>query len=153
MSSSVRAWVSIDWTASQSDLAWPWSYLLAGLVAATGPAFFYTAQYAKVGGYVPLEQSLAMTLGFVVLVPLLGLREKTEVLFDAVNVAIRVFVGGFVLYAIAFWTTPGREAFSNTPTMIAVTVAMVGLYGIVVLGLLWVIQFARKGTSGVTEPQ
>ena len=156
MSNMVRDWLLPDWTATRNDITWPWTHLLGVLVASIGLYIWYAMPFAANGEAVtPVVAVAALLVSFGV-VPALALREQTEVLYDGMHVAFRVIVLGFMLFCIAYWTTPGASdgvsAFANAKMMASMTITVTGLYAAIVLGIMWVVQFARKGTSGV-EPE
>ena len=143
-----------DWTATQEDIRRPWTHLLGLLTASMVITSGWMMQYAKDGEAVPLAGSLAILAIYFVVVPGLALSERTEVLFDAVRLSWRTVVFGFLLFVVAYWTTAGEpSAFANVQSMATFAIVFTGLYGVTVLGVLWVVQYARKGTSGVeSEP-
>lgn len=60
---------------------------------------------------------------------------------------------------VAFWSiggaqaTEGVETLASTPLLVSFAVVVTGLYGLLVLGPLWLLKFTRGGTSGVESPE
>ena len=150
MFSTIRDHLTPEWTASKNEIKSPRTYIFVGLVASIILPLVYSVPYVADGGTVPLSVSFAMMLIHFVLVPALGLKESTEVLFDGARLSLRIVILGVGLFIIAFWTTPGQtNAFATLPSSASFTLVMAGLYSTLVLGVLWVIQYTRKGTTGI----
>ncbi|MFC7044311.1 hypothetical protein ACFQH6_20660 [Halobacteriaceae archaeon GCM10025711] len=139
-----------EWAASQSDITWPWTYVLAFLVASMAIAILYGVPYARSGESLPRLASAAIIVVFFIVVPVLAFRESTEVLFDGTRLALRVLAFGLIFFTIVYWLTPGVDgAFANPQRIAAFILTTTALYASAVLGVAWIIQYTRKGTSGV----
>lgn len=153
MSNVIQNWVVPKWTATRSDIEWPSTYLFVGLVASIVLYTGYSVPYVAADTSPPQIVSTVAFVVFFIVVPLLSLRESTEILFDGLRVSMRVVGGGFLLFTGAFWVadgaTEGLSAFSSAPLLVTFSITVTGLYGMVMLGFLWVLQFTRQGTSGV----
>lgn len=150
MSNLMRGRFLPKWTSSKDDINWPWTHILVALIASLTPVLAYSVPYAASGESVPLGVSLAILSVYFIFVPALALREATEVLFDGTQISLRITLLGFLLFMIAFWATPEQTgAFATLPRMVSFAVTIIGLYGSIILGLVWAIQYTRKGTSGV----
>lgn len=151
MTESPINWVLPDWTASRADVQEK-TYLLALGLFVSPLAVGIGSYYASINRTVPFPVSLAVILVYLLVIPGLAIRERTEILFDGLRLSIRIMVFGFLLFASTYWLTKETSAFDNLPMMVAFTLTASGLYATTILGITWIIQYARKGTTGV-EPE
>lgn len=155
MKDTILGWILPEWTASRSDHNWPWTHLLGAIVATLPLYIYYAIPYAIEGEAVPLAPATAAIFLYFALVPALALREQTEILFDITRLCLNITILGVLLFVIGYWVTEGGaqpedvNVFANPVLAAAATITLSSLYGSTILGIMWVLQFARKGTSGV----
>lgn len=110
---------------------------------------FPVSQYAAKGETAPAGPAMLITLVYFIFVPALAFRQRTEVLYDGTQIALRFLISGFLIFTAAYWLTPAETLYNSTPQLFAFMGVCTALYATVVLGVIWAIQFARKGTSGI----
>jgi hypothetical protein len=112
-------------------------------------AIYPTTRYAAKGANAPGGLAVLTLLIYFVVVPGLAFRQRTEILYDAMHVGLRLLVSGFLVFTAAYWLAPAETPFDSTPQTIAFVGVVAALYATMVFGVTWAIQFARKGTSGI----
>jgi hypothetical protein len=149
MKNSLLGLVTPNWTATRDQLKWPLIHLFAVFSICLAISISAAVLYFGNGLQIPTAISIISTV-LVVLVPVVGVFLPTEVLYDIMQCSLRVLGLGISFFFVAFYSTGGSpDPFQNGPLMVSFTIFSIGLYGTVALGILWAVQFARKGTSGV----
>lgn len=143
-------WLFPAWTASQADLQWPQTYLLTLFVVISPLPIWTLADYSATNEPVPTLPLILISFIYGIVVPELALRESTEVLFDGTRLSLQIATLTFCLMTVLSWTVyDGGFPVNSWESTALFILATCGLYATVVFGFVWMIQFARKGTSGV----
>lgn len=143
----------IERTSSPDDIN-RWTYGLGVVFVIAVATAAYSLQYIGTSEAVPIQISGPIAIVLFVVGPALALTQTTELLYDGLRHSLRAAGLTMGVFILAYWTIAGGQDIEvyTSPVLAGLTgIFVVTLYGILLFGIFWVIQFARTGTSGVSD--